>query len=225
MAQANANSKAVLLDVDGTLIDSNDAHATCWVETLTAAGYHVPFSRIRELIGKGGDKLLPDAVGLEKDSPEYTALVQRRSALFKDRFLPHLKPFPRARDLVQELGARGFRLVVASSATAEEIHALLAVADVRDLVQDVKSSRDAAHSKPDPDIVVAALKAAGCAPSQAIMLGDTPYDIEAAANAGVTTIAFRCGGWDDQSLRGATAIYDDPSDLMAHLDGSPLVAS
>ena len=169
-----AQAKAVLLDVDGTLIDSNDAHATSWVETLTAAGYHVPFSRIRELIGKGGDKLLPETIGVEKDSADYAELVKQRSALFKGRFLPYLKPFAGARELAQALRERGFRLVVASSAAAEEINALLDVANVRNIVQDVKSSRDADHSKPDPDIVVAALEAAGCAPLRSHHAGRHP---------------------------------------------------
>ena len=216
-----AEATSVLLDVDGTLIDSNDAHAACWVEMLTESGYHVPFSRIRELIGKGGDKVLPETIGLEKDSPAYEALVKKRSARFKERFLPHLKAFPRARELVEALDQRGFRLVVASSATGEEISALLAIAGVADLVDDVKTSKDAENSKPDPDIVVAALHAADCDPAKAIMLGDTPYDIEAATKAGVSTVALRCGGWDDASLHGAIAIYGDPADLLERLEESP----
>jgi HAD superfamily hydrolase (TIGR01549 family) len=216
-----AHPKAALLDVDGTLIDSNDAHATSWVQVLTAAGYHVPFSRIRELIGKGGDKLLPEAVGLDKDSDDYKAIVKKRSAVFKDEFLPYLKPFPKARELVQALHARGCRLVVASSASAEEINALLDVASVRGLVDDVKTSKDAKDSKPDPDIILAALEAAECSAADAIMLGDTPYDVEAASTARVASVALRCGGWDDASLAGARAVYDDPADLLEQLEASP----
>jgi HAD superfamily hydrolase (TIGR01509 family) len=219
-----SNMKAALLDVDGTLIDSNDAHATAWVEVLSGFGYPVPFERIRRLIGKGGDKLLPETVGLEKDSERYQQIVEHRSRLFRDVFLPKLSAFPGARELLEGLRERGLRLVVATSATAEEVGSLLDVAGVRDLVEKVKTSKDAKHSKPDPDIVQAALAAVSCDASEAVMLGDTPYDVEAASNAGVVSVALRCGGWDDESLSGARAIYDDPAELLARLDSSPFVA-
>jgi HAD superfamily hydrolase (TIGR01509 family) len=216
-----ARVKAALLDVDGTLVDSNDAHAQSWVEVLSASGYSVPFARIRELIGKGGDKLLAETVGLEKESDEYRQIVRERSALFKDKFLPRLAPFPGARELLLALHGRGQRLVVATSANPEEIGALLDVAGVRDLVEAVKTSKDAKRSKPDPDIVRAALDAAECHATEAVMLGDTPYDVDAAAKMEVTSVALRCGGWDDAALAGAKAIYDDPADLLARLDTSP----
>jgi HAD superfamily hydrolase (TIGR01509 family) len=216
-----ANVMAALLDIDGTLIDSNGAHASAWVEALSEFGYDVPFGRVRALIGKGGDKLLPETVGVEKDSPKGVEISKRRGAIFKEKYLPTLRPFPSARELVAALREGGLRLVVATSATADEIKALLDVANVRDLLSDVKTSKDAKDSKPDPDIVIAALTAAKCHPSEAVMLGDTPYDVQAAARAGVVAVALRCGGWDDASLAGAKAIYDDPHDLLAKLDTSP----
>jgi HAD superfamily hydrolase (TIGR01549 family) len=176
---------------------------------------------VRKLIGMGGDKLLPEAVGVEKESTKGTELSKRRQTLFKEKYLQTLRPFPGARELVASLGELGLHLVVASSATAEEITALLEVANVRDLVPDVKTSKDAKDSKPDPDIVVAALTAAKCHSAEAVLLGDTPYDIEAATKAGVIAVALRCGGWDDSSLQGAKAIYDDPQDLAAKLHTSP----
>jgi len=190
------------------------------VDALAEFGHEVPFDRVRELIGKGGDKLLPETVGVAKDSPEGKEISKRRGVVFKDKYLPTLRPFPSARELVAALRDRGLRLVVATSATAEEITALLDVANVRDLLCDVKTSKDAKDSKPDPDIVVAALTAAKCRSSEAVMLGDTPYDVEAAARAGVVAVALRCGGWDDASLEGAKAIYDNPRDLLAKLDTS-----
>ncbi|HEX3595095.1 MAG TPA: HAD-IA family hydrolase [Polyangiaceae bacterium] len=216
-----ARLEAALLDVDGTLIDSNDAHASAWVEVLSGFGYPVPFARVRELIGKGGDKLLPETVGLEKGSEKYEQIAERRKALFKEKFLPELRPFRGARELLQAMKDGGLALVVATSATPEEVGALLEVAQVRDLVKDVKTSKDAKNSKPDPDIVRAALAAAGCDASEAIMLGDTPYDVEAAVKAGVEAVALRCGGWEDAALARARAIYDDPADLLAHLETSP----
>jgi HAD superfamily hydrolase (TIGR01509 family) len=217
----SAMKKVVLLDVDGTLVDSNDAHAMAWVEALEAFGHDVAFERVRELIGKGGDKLLPEAVGIEKDSGEGGEIAKKRSELFKQKYLQLVTPFEGARSLLLELRDRGYRLVVATSATKDQIGDLLDVGHVRDLVDDVRSAEDAGASKPDPDIVVAALAAAHCSPSAAVMLGDTPYDVQAAKNANVVTVAVRCGGWDDESLEGAEAIYDDPRDLLDHFETSP----
>jgi HAD superfamily hydrolase (TIGR01509 family) len=219
-----AHLKAALLDVDGTLIDSNDAHASAWVEALSEFGHDVTFDRVRQLIGKGGDKLLPETVKVEKDSREGTAISKRRGILFKEKYLPNLRPFPSARELVAALRDRGLRVFIATSATADEITALLDVANVRDLLSDVTTSKDAKESKPDPDIIVAALTAAKCHASEAVMLGDTPYDVEAAVRAGVVAVALRCGGWDDASLEGAAAIYEDPRDLFLKLDTSPFAA-
>ncbi len=115
----------------------------------------------------------------------------------------------------------GLKLVVASSAAADELEQLLEIAGATDLVEKRTSSSDAEHSKPDPDIVQVALESAGVDPSEAIMLGDTPYDIQAATKAGVRLVAVRCGGWDDDDLKGAIAIYDAPADLLAHYDTSP----
>jgi HAD superfamily hydrolase (TIGR01509 family) len=212
-----------LLDVDGTLVDSNDAHAKAWMETLAEFGRQVSFARIRELIGKGGDKLLPETIGIEKDSPEGKKISERRSALFREKYLPTLQAFPGARQLLKALRAQGLRLVVATSAQKGELQYILDVANVGDLIEEAATSGDAKDSKPDPDIVLAALRAAGCEPCEAVMLGDTPYDVEAATNAGVIAVALRCGGWDDEALKGAVAIYDDARDLLAHLALSAFV--
>ena len=215
-------TKVVLLDVDGTLIDSNDAHADSWVETLQEAGYEVTFPRIRTLIGKGADKLLPEAVGVEKDSARGKVIGDRRSQLFMSKYLPTLVAFPGARELLLRLRSDGFTLVVATSAQKDEMKALLRVAGLDDLIEEAASAMDADASKPDPDIILAAMRSAGCRPDEAIMLGDTPYDVQAATRANVRTIALRCGGWADAQLTGAIAIYDSPLDLVRHYARSPL---
>lgn len=215
------DKRVALLDVDGTLIDSNDAHAESWVETFSAFGYDVPFARVRDLIGKGGDKLLPEAIHVEKDSAQGREITQRRAAIFKKTYLPAIRAFASARELLLALKRRNFALVVATSASEKELASLLKVAGVEDLIDRAATSSDAKDSKPDPDILKAALAAAGCAPHEAVMLGDTPYDVEAARRAGVAMIALRCGGWDDAALGDATAIFDDPHDLLANLDTSP----
>jgi HAD superfamily hydrolase (TIGR01509 family) len=216
--------KVALLDVDGTLVDSNDAHAESWVVTLRELGHDVPLGRVRELIGKGADKLLPETTGIAKESPEGKEIAARRTEVFMTQYLPCLMPFPGARQLLERMRADGYQLVVATSAQETEMHALLDVAGVSDLVEDAASAKDATDSKPDPDIVNAALRNAGCTPNDAVMLGDTPYDVEAATRAGVPIVALRCGGWSDLHLRGAIAIYDDPTDLLQQYEHSPLAS-
>jgi HAD superfamily hydrolase (TIGR01509 family) len=214
--------QAVLLDVDGTLVDSNDAHAGAWVQAFAENGIAVPFDAVRRLIGMGGDKLMPRVSDVSEDTEQGRAIAERRSHIFKRDYLPQLRALCDASSLVNALKHLGLTVVAASSAQADELRSLLEIAGVRDLLDDKTSSDDADESKPAPDIVLAALKHADVPAERAVMIGDTPYDIEAAGRAGVRTIAFRSGGWADDNLRGALAIYDGPWDLLAHLDQSPL---
>jgi HAD superfamily hydrolase (TIGR01509 family) len=217
--------RAVLFDVDGTLVDSNDGHAHAWVDAFSEAGITVAFDAVRRCIGMGGDKLMPTVSGISEESSVGRRISERRRTIFKEKYLPQVKAFPGARELVAALKQRGLRVVAASSAKKDELDALLAIAGVQDLLEGATSSDDADESKPDPDIIHAALKRAKSRPQEAAMVGDTPYDVEAATRAGVTTVAFRCGGWSDSDLNGAVAIYDGPWDLAAKLDRSPLAAS
>jgi HAD superfamily hydrolase (TIGR01509 family) len=213
--------RAVIFDIDGTLVDSNDAHAQAWVQAFAESGRHVEFSRVRPLIGKGGDKLLPEVAGISIDSPEGQALATRRREILQRAFLPHLKPTRGAHALLERLRDDRMKLVVATSADASEVQELLRVAGGSKLIESATSSDDAARSKPDPDIVRAALHETGCPASDVIMIGDTPYDVKAALRAGLQIIALRSGGWSDADLKGAMAIYDDPADLLEHYDRSP----
>ena len=213
---------AVLFDVDGTLVDSNDAHAHAWVEAFAESGVRVDFEKVRRSIGMGGDKLMPAVSDLSEESPTGEKISKRRGEIFKTKYLPRLKPFAGARALVAEVKARGFTAVAASSAKRDELESLLRVAGASDLLDAATSSDEADESKPDPDIVHAALKKAKSPASEALMIGDTPYDVEAARRAKVDIVAVRCGGWDDRDLKGAIAIYDGPWELLARLGESPL---
>ena len=213
--------KVVVLDVDGTLIDSNDTHAATWVEVCREFGHEVDFQHVRRLIGMGGDKVLPQIAGIEEDTPEGKRITERRGQIFRERYLHTLKPFPDARALLERMRDAGLSLVVASSSGKEDLGHLLDQAGVHDLIEEKTSSSDAEESKPDPDIVQAALRSAGVEPHEAMMLGDTPYDVEASGRAGVRCVAVRCGGWGDEDLRGAIAVYDDPADLLRRFDTSP----
>ena len=217
------NLQAVILDVDGTLVLSNDAHARAWVEAFAAFGYDAPFEQVRPLIGMGGDKVIPEIVpGLTDEAGDGKKIAQRRKELIIERFSPTLSPAPGSRELLLKMQAEKLRLIIATSATSEELSGLLKAAQVDDLLEEAATSSDAEDSKPEPDIVEAALSKLKLRSSQVVMLADTPYDIEAASKCGVGVIAFRCGGFDDASLRGALAIYNDPADLLAHYDDSIL---
>jgi len=214
--------KAVLFDIDGTLVDSNDAHAHAWVDAFGEFGHHVEFERVRPLIGMGGDKLMPKVSGIYPWSADGKALGERRREIFNARYLPELKPTRGAHRLLEWLRDENLTLLIATSATADEVDGLLRIANGTKLFDTGSTKDDADRSKPDPDIVEAALARGGCDPIDAVMIGDTPYDIEAAQGAGVGMIALRCGGWwDDSALGAALAIYDDPEELLQQFDLSP----
>jgi HAD superfamily hydrolase (TIGR01509 family) len=219
--EAMSELRGVILDVDGTLVDSNEAHAKSWVQAFARFGYRVEAERMRRLIGKGGDKIICEITGLDDVHGVGLEIGEVRRRLFLEAFLPGLRAFPGVRELLQRMRQDGLELVVASSAAESELEPLLRVAGVTDLVGERTSSDDAESSKPDPDIVQAAVQRSGLAPAELLMLGDTPYDVEAAAKAGVQVVALRCGGWDDEGLAGAVAVYDEPADLLARYDDSP----
>ncbi len=212
-----------LLDIDGTLLLSNDAHARAWRDALREFGFDIPLERLRRLIGMGSEKLLP-AIDptLRPDREPGTSIVKRRTKLFLEHWLPTLQPAPGARDFLLRLRACGIARIVATSAKAEELTALLRAARIDDLIEGSTTSDDADRSKPDPDIVEAALQTAGVDAKEAVLIGDTPYDLQAAQRAEVAMIGVRCGGWSDEALKGAIALYDDPAHLVQAFSSSPL---
>jgi HAD superfamily hydrolase (TIGR01509 family) len=213
--------RVVILDIDGTLIDSNDAHAQAFLDAAEELGLEVPeFREVWRRIGMGGDKLIPEVWGFEKDSEQGEKLNQRKGEIFRERFLPTLQPTRGARALLHRMRDDGIKLVIATSADKEDLDGLLERAGVQDLIQAATSADDVEASKPDPDIVHAARDEGGYSTEQTVMLGDTPYDVEAANKAGVPIIAVRSGGWGDEDLGGAVAVYADPADLLEHFDES-----
>jgi len=215
----SAPDRVMLFDVDGTLVDSNDAHARAWVETLSTFGIERDVAAARRLIGMGGDKLLPTLTGISADSELGREISKQRSHHFRRTYRDGLRPFSDTRPLFLALRERGVRLAVASSSDEEDLQKLLETAQVADLVERRASKDDADRSKPDPDIIQAALARLGHPrPARASMVGDTPYDVEAAQKAGIPAIGFRCGGWSDDELAGAVVIFDNPADMHAHLD-------
>ncbi len=206
--------RGIIFDIDGTLLDSNDAHAACWVQALTENGHEVPYETVRELIGKGADHILDDLQVTENREQ----IVERRKQLFFDEHLAQCLATPGVRSLLKELRGRGLKIAVATSASAAEVEKLLTQAGVEDLFEIGTSADDVDASKPDPDVIVAAMEKLGMKASEVVMIGDTPYDIIAAKRAGVRTIAMRTGGWFDAELVGCSAVLDDPRDLLIRLD-------
>lgn len=214
--------EAVLLDVDGTLIDSNDSHAQAWIDAFQEAGIQAEFSDVRRLIGMGGDKLLPVIAKFDADSPQGKAISERRGDIFKAKYLPHIRPFPGVTELLTRMKQHGLDLAIASSAKGDELDSLIRIFDGEKFIQAKTSSDDAENSKPDPDIIHAAMRRLGRSPERVLLLGDTPYDVQASLKAGIRVIALRCGGWNDAGLHGAIEIYDNPADLLNHFEQSAI---
>lgn len=208
--------RAVLFDIDGTLVDSNDAHAAAFVEAFAESGLQVAFEEVRPLIGKGSDKLIPRLIGRYDQ-----AIAERKKAIFMARHLPGVRAFPAVDLLLARLRTMDFRLAVASSAARDELDALLDVARAKGYFAAVTDADDAERSKPDPDIVLAALDRLGFAAERCVMVGDTPYDAAAARRAGVPFLGVRCGGWADRDLQPALGVYADPAELLASLVKDP----
>lgn len=214
--------RAALFDVDGTLVDSNDLHASAWSEAFRHFGHDIPARRIRFQVGKGGDNLIP---ALLPDLPddEREALEEYRGALYKNDYLPRVKPFPGVRPLFEQLRRDDVAIVLASSSGREEVDHNLDLIGCRDLVSAATSRDDVEHSKPCPDIFEAALAKAEVPAASALVVGDTPWDVTAAARTGLGTIGFRSGGFEDRDLihAGALVLYDGPEDLLRRYPSSP----
>jgi HAD superfamily hydrolase (TIGR01509 family) len=219
-----SEQRIAVLDVDGTLVDSNYQHAMAWYRALRSLGETFPIWRIHRLIGMGGDKLLTALAGEEVEA-RIGDEARERQGKEVDALLDEIAPLPGARDLLVAIKERGHRLVLASSGQQRHVDFALDLLDARDLADDWTSSADAEETKPAPDLLQVALKKLG-APQDAlsVMIGDSPFDVEAAKNAGMPAIAVRSGGFGDDELRdaGAVAIYDTPADLTAALDDTDL---
>ena len=215
--------KAVLLDIDGTLVASNDAHAKAWADALRDFGYDRDVEQIRRWIGMGGDKILPRVdKRLDDENDPGKAILKLRLKIFMQRYAPNLKPAPGAAALLDRLRASGVLRVAATSAKEAEFKKITEAAGIADRIDLATTADDAERSKPDADIVRAALEKAGTTAAHAVYLGDTPYDVVASHKAGVPIVALRCGGWGAAELRDADAIYEDPEELLREFERSPI---
>jgi len=215
--------RAVLFDVDGTLVDSNEAHVDAWAIAFREAGHPQEVDDIRLQIGKGGDLLVP-AVFPESSEDQRKAIAEAHGRHFKSAYLAHIKPFPEARGLLQRVKQSGRTIILASSAKKDEVEHYLRLLEAEDLVDAVTSADDVDASKPEPDIFEAALDKAGVDRDAAIVVGDTIYDVEAARRIGLATIGLTSGPFDRTQLKdaGALAVFADVADLLSGFERSPL---
>jgi HAD superfamily hydrolase (TIGR01549 family) len=211
---------AVLLDVDGTLVDTNYHHALAWYRAFREHGIRVPVWRIHRHVGMGGDQLVPALVpGIEEGPHE--AIEETRGERYAE-LIGEVQALDQSHELIADLKARELTVVLASSSPEDELDHYLELLDARDLVDAWTTKDDVDATKPDPDLVVAALEKAGS--DDAVMVGDTGWDVEAARKAGLETICLMTGGWSKQELveAGAAAVYESIEELRRNLDDTPL---
>jgi phosphoglycolate phosphatase-like HAD superfamily hydrolase len=217
--------KAAIFDVDGTLLDSVDLHAMAWHEAMVRFGHDVSFEQARSQIGKGGDKLIPVFLSEDEQRDHGKELDAWRSEHFKAKYLPLVRPFSAVPDLLQRSRDAGLRIAIASSAKKDELEKYLDIAGIQKLIDEIVSSEAVEESKPAPDIFEAVLEKLAIEGRDAVAIGDTPYDAEAARKAGIRTIGVLCGGFTEDELQeaGCAEIYPGPAALLACFERSLLM--
>jgi len=217
--------KALLCDIDGTLVQSNWLHAEAWQKAFAAMGIHLELEDLRRQIGKGGDELIPVFVPWWKRKHVEEPLKSLRKSLFQTEFRERVQALPRAREFLAKLQQSGIRVALASSAHEDDLLFYKKLVGMDDLIDAQTSADDAKRSKPHPDIFEAALKRLGLKPHEVLALGDTPWDAEAAGKAEIWTIGVETGGWSRQELlaAGCVEVYASVADLLEHFDQSALM--
>lgn len=218
--------KAVLCDIDGTLLDSNALHAECWQRSFEHFGYPAEFEAVVKQIGKGGEYMLPAFIPEGKLPAIEKEIKAFRKQLFHREYLDRIVPFCDARRFIERLRQQGIRIAVATSSEKEDLEIFKTILKIHDLVEEDVTASDAEKAKPEPDIFLAALDVLQIQADEALALGDTPWDIQAATKAGVKTVAVQSGGWKREELEeaGAVAVYVDVADILRNFDQSPFAA-
>ena len=217
--------EAVIFDLDGTLVDSNELHVQSWERAFRKFGKRFSAEALHQQIGKGSDQYLPEFLNEEEIKRFGKELDEYRSELFTKEYLPRVKPFPKVRELFERIRQDGKRIALATSSKKSESKIYKKMLEIEDLIDAETNADDAEKSKPCPDIFEAALHKLDDPPvNETIVVGDTPFDVEAALKIGLKSIGMLCGGRPEELLvrAGAIAIYRDPADLLACYDQSPI---
>ena len=212
-----------ILDIDGTLVDTNYHHAIAWYRAFRQHDIVLPIWRIHRHIGMGGDQLV-GALTDERTEEEQGDDIRAAEKVLYFQLIEEVRPMAGARELIEQLKKRGHAVVLASSAKEDEVDHYLDLLDARDLADSWTTSADVESTKPAPDLVGAALKRAGASPDDGVMVGDTTWDVEAAKKAGVPTLTVRTGGFgaDELEAAGAKAVFESVTELCERLDQTPL---
>ncbi len=217
-----AEVRAVLMDIDGTLLDSAEAQTQSWLRVLQDFGYAVQYRQVRARIGMGQDRLLRELCGVSENSARARRMLPAREVLLRSHYLPKIALFPQVREFLQHLQLSGVKVAIVTSAPRWEAFALLGSGRLLTCVDHVVSKEDAAHSKPAADGVLHALQRMRVRPEQAFMLASSPYDLAAAHAARVPSLALKSAGWPDSTLLDAVGVYRDIEDLQEQFQYSPL---
>ena len=217
------HKRAILFDIDGTLVDSNDAHVEAWQRAFAAGGHSFTRSEIHDQVGKGGDNLVPSLLP-DADAGTIARLGHAEGGIYRREYMPKVVPFDGAKQILRHLAHRGHTLVLASSASRAEVDFYVELLDAEGLLSGTTSKDDVAASKPCADIFLAALELTGCTTEAAVVIGDTPYDVLAARRAGIDAIALLSGGFEPPQLASCEpiAIYDNVEQLDSEYARSPL---
>jgi HAD superfamily hydrolase (TIGR01509 family) len=217
--------KAALCDIDGTLVESNWLHAAAWKESFAVIGIELELEEVRRQIGKGGDELIPVFVPWWKRTYVEEPLKAYRKHVFAVDSMAQVKAFPKVRELMLRMKEAEIKVSLASSANQDDVKVYKRIAQIEDLVEESSSADDADRSKPHPDIFEATMKKLGVRASEALALGDTPYDAEAAGRAGVWTVGVTTGGWSEQELMdaGCVEVWKDVGELLKNFERSAFV--
>ncbi|WP_035772887.1 HAD family hydrolase [Arthrobacter sp. Br18] len=220
---ADSTGRGVLFDVDGTLVDTNYLHTLAWWQAFRRFGHDAPMAGIHRAVGMGGDKLIGHLLGADRDASEDGELESTHAAVYSS-YWPSIRRFEGARELLQRCAADGLTVVLASSSSTQEVTVMREIIDADDVIAGATSSSDAEHSKPSPDILTAALDSAGLRAENSVFVGDAVWDVLAASELGIPTIAVLSGGTSAAELReaGAVEVYADVAQLLAAFEGSAL---
>ena len=210
--------QGLIFDIDGTLINSNDLHVQCWIEAFDSFGKRLEYDVVRHQIGKGGDLLVPDLLNAREMRRFGEEVKKYRTDLYKRKYMPKAKPFPRVRELFEDFRRRGVKLALASSSNPDEVQYYTQLLGVGDLLEATTSKHDAEFSKPSPEIFRAALDRIGTDDALTFTVGDTPYDILASHRCALPVVAVLSGGFERELLTKAEFLFEDVEELGRRIE-------